>query len=227
MPLRNQLFAIFLCASSSVAQTPAIHLAGAPNFRDIGGLATADGHTVRSGRFYRSGQLAALTGDDYATLSALGIRAVFDLRTEGERAESATRWTGSPTPETIGTPIVFGTVPGNLPLADLLRALASKLKTEDDARNLMIGGMAGIAESGRIQIGRVITRLSEGTEPAIVHCTAGKDRTRLLTAVLLTISAFPTTGSWRTICAAMPRWPSARRCLRVRQCRSIRKSSAL
>lgn len=182
---------LFLVAAGLSAQTPPVHLTGAPNFRDIGGLQTSDGHTVKSGILFRSGQLSALTAADYAVLAPLGIRAVFDLRTDGERAGAPTHWTASPAPEFVPASLQFGSLPTNLPTADMMKQLAATLHTEDDARAMMTNGMAGLVDSGRSQLGGILARLASGSQPAIVHCTAGKDRTGLFTAILLSILGVP------------------------------------
>jgi len=48
-------------------------LTGAPNTRDLGGYSTIDGHQVRWGRIFRSDSLEALTDEDRARLTALGL----------------------------------------------------------------------------------------------------------------------------------------------------------
>jgi protein-tyrosine phosphatase len=56
-------------------------LTGAFNFRDLGGLPTADGRRTRSGLLFRSDTLQALTEDDVAHLvRSLGVMLVLDLR---------------------------------------------------------------------------------------------------------------------------------------------------
>lgn len=172
------------------AQTRPVRLEGAANFRDIGGLTASDGRAVRSGKLYRSGQLATLTPADYGVLSSLHIREVFDLRTDGERDAAPTRWIGSPVPELVAAPMSFSATPAGVPMEEMMRQLAARLRTEDDTRAMMTGGMAELADSGRAQIGRLLIRLTGGG-PAIVHCTAGKDRTGLFVAVLLTILDVP------------------------------------
>src|SRR5438309_1094176 len=56
------------------------------NFRDLGGFHTNDGRRVRTGRIYRSGQLARATDNDLDTLTGLGIRLVIDFRGPGDVA---------------------------------------------------------------------------------------------------------------------------------------------
>jgi len=63
-------------------------LDGAYNFRDLGGLPTADGRCVRRGLVYRSDTLQALTPQDVAFLrDTLAIRYVIDLRLSDEASE--------------------------------------------------------------------------------------------------------------------------------------------
>ena len=70
---------------SLVIADRSLHLASAPNFRDVGGYRTSDGKWVKMGLLYRSDGLDALTDADIATVQALGIKLVCDLRTDGER----------------------------------------------------------------------------------------------------------------------------------------------
>ena len=60
-------------------------IASVPNMRDLGGWPTRDGRRVRRGLVYRSTELNALAGADMEAFAALGIRSVYDLRTEVER----------------------------------------------------------------------------------------------------------------------------------------------
>jgi len=182
---------LLLLAPLATAQTAPVRLSGAPNFRDIGGLPTADGRTIKAGVVYRSGQLSGLTAEDYAALAPLGIRVVYDLRTDGERAGAPTRWSGSPAPDLVSAPMAFGTLPVNLPLPELLKQLAERIHSEQDARALMETGMTELVETGRGQLGKVLAGIAAGTGAAVVHCTAGKDRTGLLMAVLLSILEVP------------------------------------
>ncbi len=53
------------------------------NFRDLGGLPTTDGHTVRRGQLFRSDNLGRLGEVDREAFAALGVRRVIDLRRAG------------------------------------------------------------------------------------------------------------------------------------------------
>ena len=64
------------------------------NFRDIGGLPTADGGQVRSGILFRSEGPASFFEDHHAELSDLGFRSVADLRSTIERDAAPHGWCG-------------------------------------------------------------------------------------------------------------------------------------
>jgi protein-tyrosine phosphatase len=55
------------------------------DWRDLGGLRTSDGRTIRRGALVRARSLDHLGPDDWAALHALGVRTLIDLRNEGER----------------------------------------------------------------------------------------------------------------------------------------------
>src|SRR5947208_12852148 len=73
-----------------MTQSPARHLnlAGASNFRDLGGYAGQDGRPVRWRQIFRSNHLGHLTSDDTAVVRALGIKSAFDFRGAAERTEA-------------------------------------------------------------------------------------------------------------------------------------------
>ena len=74
-------------------------LVTAANLRDLGGLTTADGRRVRTGRLFRSGYLCDLAGPDRDVLDSLGIRTIIDLRRPAEVADR-------PHPEMDGVEVV-------------------------------------------------------------------------------------------------------------------------
>ena len=73
-----------------MSTSPARHLnlAGASNFRDLGGYRTRDGRTMRWRQIFRSNHLGHLTGEDAAVLRSLGGKSAFDFRGPGECAEA-------------------------------------------------------------------------------------------------------------------------------------------
>ena len=63
---------------------PFVDVQGVLNFRDIGGAAIAPGSSVRQNLIYRSADFKNLTATGIQQLQALGIKAVFDLRSNQE-----------------------------------------------------------------------------------------------------------------------------------------------
>src|SRR4029077_14878625 len=62
-----------------------LNLAGASNFRDLGGYRATDGRTVRWRQIFRSNHLGHLTEADIAVLRGLGVRSAFGFRGREER----------------------------------------------------------------------------------------------------------------------------------------------
>ena len=159
-----------------------LRLTGAPNFRDLGGYTTRDGRTIRRGLVFRSGHLGELSAADYARLAPLGIRYVFDLRTAEERDAAPTDWPGA-APRFVPLPAPFG--PNDI--AALMRRLADPAFDGAQARAFITEGMAALPFCAAPGIAAWVRALAAGEVPCIIHCSAGKDRTGLFSAVLLTL----------------------------------------
>src|SRR6267143_5990839 len=62
-----------------------LNLAGASNFRDLGGYPAKDGRAVRWRQIFRSNHLGHLTEADIEVLRGLGLKSAFDFRGTEER----------------------------------------------------------------------------------------------------------------------------------------------
>ena len=163
-------------------------LEGAQNFRDLGGYATEDGHTVRWGMLYRSDNLSQLTDADLAKLHELGIKLVCDFRSAEEKAEEPDRLPAQDPPAVAELPIFDESfspaefkkrlLRGDLGDLDLRQALT-------DANRLFATRFAG-------QYKAMFERITRPEYlPAVVHCTAGKDRAGFASAVTLRTLGVP------------------------------------
>ncbi|MFF3113863.1 tyrosine-protein phosphatase [Kitasatospora sp. NPDC057904] len=158
-----------------------LHLASAPNFRDAGGYRTADGHWVRMGVVYRSGDLSRLTDEDLAELRRLGIRTVFDLRTPAERKAAPDRVPAGAT--AVDANVLGAADTGAFNVTTPQAAVQAMV----DAERTMVA-----ADSARAAYRSVFTGLVERDDENVVyHCTAGKDRTGWASAALLTALGVP------------------------------------
>ena len=65
---------------------PFVTLSGIPNFRDLGGwpIASLPGHSVRRNYVFRCGEPTRATDEAVEKIRSLGIRHIFDLRSNPE-----------------------------------------------------------------------------------------------------------------------------------------------
>ena len=157
---------------SSSTDKPArlIGLAGTVNFRDIGGYPNADGRSVKWETLFRADSLNRLTSGDHAEIRRLGIATVIDLRTTAEVEEghfdaeaTPVDFLHLPLMESVPDPEAFRTQPGLLS--------STYVEMLDTAGAHVVRAIEALASPGGL--------------PAIVHCTAGKDRTGVLIALVL------------------------------------------
>lgn len=158
-----------------------VGLEGGSNFRDIGGYPTADGRTVRWGRVYRSATLNALTPADVATIEALGLRVVYDLRALEESEASP-----SILPE--GLRVEQLPIGGSAANIKGLSDLVVDGKLTDIPDDFLMRVYSAMIDSAAPTFGRLLTGLADPDGlPALFHCTAGKDRTGMVAALLLSV----------------------------------------
>lgn len=167
---------------------PPIRLKGAGNFRDFGGYATADGRHVKHRRLFRSEALHQLTSEDYTQLNDLGIGLVCDLRSDLERSHKPTTWPAAPLPTTLMMDVNVDLRVESCELSDILRDDPS----ERGAMKMMLHAYRFIpAALSRHLATLFATFAKQGLAPLIVHCSAGKDRTGVLSALLLLLLDVP------------------------------------
>jgi protein-tyrosine phosphatase len=172
-----------------------LQIASMPNFRDAGGHRTAGDGLMRSGLLYRSDHIGKLSAVESDGLAGLGIKVVYDLRTQTERAMTPDeRIPGA-------THLQLDLMSDDLQAApaQLLRLLehpraASAVLGNGQAAALFIEGYRSVVTlaSARAGLGRLYRGLAEERGlPALVHCTTGKDRTGWTCAALQTLLGVP------------------------------------
>jgi len=155
-------------------------LVGAENFRDLGGLAAEDGRRLRKGVLLRSDRLCTLTAADWRVLAEGELATICDLRSNAERARHP-----NGVPKTIGARVLEFDLHNDLRADQRLVGRLSQMPTAGGAAEVMLG-IYGNFPREFIAVLRVIRdRLLAGGTPLLIHCTAGKDRTGFVIAVLL------------------------------------------
>ena len=166
-------------------------LEGTPNFRDLGGYETTDGHFVRWGLLYRSGVLSNLTASDFAYLSKLGVKVVCDFRTAQENATAPEIWVPGAEVEHISLPIGGGDGKNNKDVTSSLDAFLATHPTPEQLKAWMTKSYGGFVFTNSAQYASVFAQLKQDHLPLLYHCSAGKDRTGVFSALLLLTLGVP------------------------------------
>jgi protein-tyrosine phosphatase len=149
-----------------------IAVPGTVNLRDLGGLPAAGGGTVRRRTLLRSDALNRLGGSGRAALADLSLRTVIDLRTYGEVAAAPCPLNGI-VARTCHVPLFTEAAIGRLP-PELAAVYAYMIDRCGRAVARAIGQLCG-----------------DEALPGLIHCTAGKDRTGLVVALILEVIGVP------------------------------------
>lgn len=154
-----------------------VRLASADNFRDVAGVDTpyvaADGVPLRRGVAFRSNELQ-LTDADAASVAALGITAVYDLRHDHEVEAHP----DAPVP---------GAAWHHLEVKGIPMGAVSHLETREAGIEVMHEVYRSFVDQpgARAAFSELLTRIAEGDGAHLFHCTAGKDRTGWASALIL------------------------------------------
>ncbi|MEI7858434.1 MAG: tyrosine-protein phosphatase [Acidimicrobiales bacterium] len=152
---------------------------GCVNFRDLGGYRTADGRMVAWRRLFRADGLNKLTPGDRKQLVDLGLTTVIDLRTLDEAEQR-----GSFPVDDVPVRYV------GLPLTDVLPA-TEDLPDWKEAAYVATRYGAMVSEGGPVLTEAIHVLAGGDALPAVMHCSAGKDRTGVLSALVLAFLGVP------------------------------------
>ncbi len=154
-----------------------LQLAGASNFRDLGGYIGVDGRPLRWRTLFRSDHLAALTPDDLAVLAGLKLTRSIDFRGDAERG--ATPYL---LPGVVNLPMpIEPTVVQRM--KDLL--MTGQQLSPEGTVSLMQETYRAFVNDNAPRFAGLFAHLLENDAPLVFHCTAGKDRTGFAAALIL------------------------------------------
>ncbi|MBB1139730.1 tyrosine-protein phosphatase [Myroides sp. WP-1] len=152
------------------------------NVRELGGIITQDQRVIKTGHFYRSGHLGKLKKKDFKTLEAYDITQVIDLRTDREIKKH---------PDRLPATVQYYNIQAFEDSEDMF----SKAKKE------VLKGRVTVEESNKAveefygiyvldnpdKIRDIVVRMLDYDQATLFHCSAGKDRTGMIGAIMLSI----------------------------------------
>jgi protein-tyrosine phosphatase len=172
------------------------------NFRELGGLPTADGRVVRAGVAFRSAHLAKASDTDLDRIVELGISTIIDLRTPADkhldghnRLPDGVRYVAAPMGD-LSDAGASPTTPAGAPPLDPVRAAMHSRDPQVIAERFGNGQAEAMIRQGQRSFvdteqastaGRAYLEalLDPDSGGALVHCSAGKDRTGWICTVVL------------------------------------------
>lgn len=161
-----------------------------PNTRDLGGMKSQNGQTVRPGLLIRSGSLYRASDRDLEYLKS-HVHRIVDFRTEQERNESP-------------DPVMEGVEYIHIPLLqEKALGITRDKKSEEEAMRTFVLKFAGDSDTAKQHMTKLYTMLLSDEQaisgyakfmhlflngdpvPTLWHCSAGKDRAGLAAMILL------------------------------------------
>lgn len=162
-----------------------VPLDGCVNFRDLGGYRTDDGRRVRWGRVFRSGHMANLSESGKRDFAALGIRAVCDFRMAEEREAENAELPGAPAVATLGIPPGVGD-------RHYFHRVFAATRDPADVLEAVHETMRAIVRASATRYARMFDVLLAARDGSVLlNCSAGKERTGLGSALLLSALGVP------------------------------------
>src|ERR1700733_15379550 len=152
-------------------------VAGASNFRDLGGYPGRDGRMVRWGQIFRSNHLGHLTKADIEVVRRLGLKSAFDFRGVEER----------PAATCAVEDIVVHSLPVEPTVVAALRARRNggAALSLSDGLEVMRDSYRNYVRHNTPRFRALFAHLLENGGPLVIRCTAGKDRTGFACALIL------------------------------------------
>ncbi|HWN90996.1 MAG TPA: tyrosine-protein phosphatase [Verrucomicrobiae bacterium] len=153
------------------------------NIRDLGGLPTRDGLT-RRGVMIRSDNVASLTPEGRQAMIDYGVTTVIDLRSESEVKGSP----GPPFSEFQSVSPLSAQGRGALPIHRHLPLIDDATAPVLNQASTMPERYVLMLERRQRGMGAIFDAIATADGPVLFHCFAGKDRTGLVAAMMLSIA---------------------------------------
>jgi protein-tyrosine phosphatase len=152
---------------------------GCLNVRDLGGVPLADGGHTRYGAFVRADNIRRLSDDGWRALADHGVVRIVDLRWPEELDDDP--------PRDVNADVVHVSLLGELDV-DYKDDIAAYMAADDPA-GYWVSSYTSFLEEHRENFGRALAAIADAPEGVVVvHCAGGKDRTGLISALLLRLA---------------------------------------
>lgn len=185
-PMKCVIFVVALTMAgvAAAAETRAVPLNGVANTRDLGGLQTADGRSVREGQLIRSGEIDHIDAEGMARLDAMGVSAIVDLRTTSEATADPAAWPAGTGPARYNFPVMEQE---SAEIDQMRASIKSGTATFEQTDGLFLDAFSYIATDYTTELRALFDVLLEQPEgqAVVFHCSGGKDRTGVASALVL------------------------------------------
>jgi hypothetical protein len=149
---------------------------GVSNFRDLGGWQTKHAKYVKPGRIFRCADLSKITDRGRHALQQIAIKKIYDLRSLPEIRKN-------------GVGRIDGVKWIHIPIFREEDYSPEKMAIRWGYYTSGLDGFvmvyAGILQNGAHPFGTILRHLRDSDDPIVIHCTAGKDRTGVICAIIL------------------------------------------
>lgn len=153
-----------------------IHIVGTYNVRDLGGLPTLTGKQTKLHTILRAGNLDKLPVTSQEQLLTYGVTTIIDIRDEWEATHYPNVFAHSPRVNYHNLPLLGDSLSNDI-------TWQSESESYDDLHELYIK----YVERCQTQIAQIFTTIASSPSATLFHCHAGKDRTGIIAALLLSV----------------------------------------
>lgn len=156
-----------------------VNIPGIQNFRDLGGYPIYTTHRrTRWGMLYRSGAIGHLDGSAIQELKNIGIKTIVDLRTapEAGRRQPALQQAFN----LVSIPIMAGS------MEETLKGIEDRSIRSDTVYRIVERMNRQLVSQHTHEFRQVFdVLLNKDNYPVVIHCTTGKGRTGIMSALIL------------------------------------------
>ncbi|KAF8622112.1 hypothetical protein AX15_007247 [Amanita polypyramis BW_CC] len=171
--------------ADTLSRPPFVPVQGVINIRDLGNLPSIHypGKLIKPNFILRSAELSGITEEGKAQLRQLGITTIFDLRSDSEMLKY-----NAPIPTIDGVNIIRTPVFKTNDYSPQVIAKHYQLYASGKTEAFM-ELYSRILDHGGAAFGAILRHIRDkSSEGCLFHCTAGKDRTGVVSAIILKLA---------------------------------------